>query len=306
MRIGYPCINRSTGCTPSTTFRLASYSEERIRHTIEANIACLRKILGYNTVHGLLFLRITSDLIPFASHPVCRFPWQEHFISAFETLGDYIRDHQFRISFHPDQFVLINSPNAGVVDRSIRELVYHVELLELMGLDASSKIQIHIGGIYGDKGASTERFVSIYTRLDERIRRHLVIENDDHLYSTPDCLAISRITGIPVVFDVFHHSLNNNGDLLEDILDPIAKTWRRNDGAPMVDYSSQQPGKRTGSHAEHIDAADFERFLPDIQVIDPDIMLEIKDKEKSALIALERARNSPGLITGLTRPSERM
>jgi UV DNA damage endonuclease len=303
MRIGYPCINRSIGCTPSKTFRLASYSEERLQQTIGVNLACLEKILGYNTLHGLLFVRITSDLVPFASHPICRFSWQEHFNPAFEKIGNYIRDHQFRISFHPDQFVLINSPDTGVVDRSIRELVYHVELLELMGLDARSKIQIHVGGTYGNKTASIERFVSTYEGLDKRIRSHLVIENDDRLYSATDCISISEITGIPVIFDFFHHGINNNGDDLEDILDPIAKTWRRNDGIPMMDYSSQQPGRRAGAHAEHIDTADFDRFLREIEAVDTDIMLEIKDKEKSAIIALEHSQYNPHLITGLPRRS---
>jgi UV DNA damage endonuclease len=301
MRIGYPCINRSIGCTPSKTFRLASYSDERLQQTIEANLACLEKILGYNTLHGLLFFRITSDLVPFASHPICRFSWQELFIPAFEKIGNYIRDHQFRISFHPDQFVLINSPVTDVVDRSISELMYHVELLELMGLDARSKIQIHVGGIYGNKTASIERFVRAYEGLDKRIRSHLVIENDDRLYSATDCISISKITGIPVVFDIFHHSINNNGDELEDILDPIAKTWRRNDGIPMMDYSSQQSGRRAGAHAEHIDTGDFKRVLLEIQAMDPDIMIEIKDKEKSALVALELAQNNANLITGLTQ-----
>lgn len=299
MRIGYPCINRSIGCSPARTFRLASYTDERLRQTVDANLACLEKIFRYNTLHGLLFFRITSDLIPFASHPVCRFPWQEHFSPVFARLGNYIRSHQFRVSLHPDQFVLINSPDSGIVDRSIGELRYHVDLLELMGLDATAKIQIHVGGIYGNKAASIERFVGVYATLEERIRRHLVIENDDRLYSPADCLSIHDTTGIPVVFDVFHHSINSGGLASEDIPEQVAETWKRKDGVPMVDYSSQQPGRRRGAHAEHIDTDDFGRFLEEITPVNPDIMLEIKDKEKSALIALELAHHNPRLITGL-------
>jgi UV DNA damage endonuclease len=299
MRIGYPCINRSIGCTPSRTFRLNSYSDDRLRDTIQANLSCLEKILRFNTENGILFLRITSDLVPFASHPVCRFPWKEHFLPDFESLGRYIRNHRFRISLHPDQFVLINTPHTDVLRRSIDELAYHAQLLELMGLDRTARIQIHVGGVYGDKPASIERFIRAYAGLDERIRRHLVIENDDRLYSAADCLAISDSTGIPVLFDVFHHAIHNNGEPVREILDRAAKTWSGNDGLPMVDYSSQQEGKRPGAHAEHIGIKDFKRFLKETYPLDLDIMLEIKDKETSALAALSAARNDPRLITGL-------
>src|SRR5512139_3357539 len=122
MRIGYPCINRSIGCTASRTFRLASYNEERMSKTIAGNLDCLEKILTFNVHHGLLFFRITSDLVPFASHPVCTFPWWEEFAGEFETIGAYIRKHGFRISMHPDQFVLLNATDKRVLQRSIADL----------------------------------------------------------------------------------------------------------------------------------------------------------------------------------------
>jgi UV DNA damage endonuclease len=297
MRIGYPCINRSIGCTPSRTFRLASYSDDRLRDTVLANLSCLGMILEYNARQGMLFLRITSDLVPFASHPVCRFPWQEHFRSTLETLGASIRNHRFRISLHPDQFVLINTPDTGVLGRSIDELIYHEQLLGSLGLTTTAKIQIHVGGVYGDKPASMERFIRNYEQLDERIRHRLVIENDDRLYSAADCLAIHERTGIPVLFDSFHHAVYNNGESVRDILGPVAKTWRSSDGIPMMDYSSQQPGKRAGAHAEHIDADDFGRVLAETRPLDLDIMLEIKDKEESVRAALAVAQDDPRLVT---------
>ena len=146
MRIGYPCINRSIGCTPSRTFRLSSYTGNRLRDTVKENLACLAKILEYNKDNHLLFFRITSDLVPFASHPVCTFPWQEYFSGEFGQIGEYIRNHGFRISMHPDQFVLLNTTDEGVLRRSIADLVYQVQVLDLMGLDNSAKVQIHVGG----------------------------------------------------------------------------------------------------------------------------------------------------------------
>ena len=298
MRIGYPCINRSIGCTASRTFRLASYTEERIRETVRGNLACLEKILAYNVMHGMLFFRITSDLVPFASHPVCTFRWQEEFTGEFEKIGDYIRRYGFRISMHPDQFVLLNAPDKGVLQRSIADLVYQVQVLDLMGLDRSAKVQVHVGGVYGDKPASIDRFAKQYDLLDAAIRDRLVIENDERSYTLIDCLALHERTGIPVIADTLHHSLANNGEQFTALLDPVRKTWKPRDGIPMVDYSSQAPGKRTGAHAMHIEAEDFLRFLRETRPADFDIMLEIKDKEKSARAALALARDDPRLISG--------
>ncbi|MFY9800050.1 MAG: UV DNA damage repair endonuclease UvsE [Methanoregula sp.] len=297
MRIGYPCINRLIGCTSSHTFRLGSYSERRLQDTIRVNLACLMKILSYNVDHGILFFRISSDLVPFASHTVCTFPWQKHFADEFSAVGEYIRKHRFRISMHPDQFVLLNTPDKRVLGRSIADLIYQAQVLDLMGLDDSAKLQIHAGGIYGDKPASMERFVTNYENLDDSVKRRLVLENDERLYTLSDCLALNRRTGIPVIFDVFHHAIKNNGETTADLLAPLNSTWRKNDGIPMVDYSSQQPGKRLGAHAESIDQKDFQSFLQSTIPFDIDIMLEIKDKEKSALTALILARDDPRLVT---------
>jgi UV DNA damage endonuclease len=298
MRIGYPCINRSIGCTPSRTFRLASYSDERLKRTVQANLACLRSILDYNVRHGMLFLRISSDMVPFASHPVCTFPWKEYFSCEFGDLGEYIRKHRFRISMHPDQFVLLNTPAPAVLRRSIDELEYHSTILDLLGLDCTAKIQIHVGGVYGDKEAGMERFIRIYEGLDEPIRQRLVIENDERLYSAADCLALHHRTGIPVLFDLFHHAIFNKGEPVTEMIRTIPATWKSVDGSPMIDYSSQQPGRRAGAHAEHIDEEDFKNALALIRPVDPDIMLEIKDKEKSAAVAIGLAGDDPRLVTG--------
>ncbi len=151
MRIGYPCINHSVGCSSTHTFRLASYSDERLDETITSNLSCLKKILSHNVLHGLFFFRITSDLVPFASHPVCTFPWQEHFSDEFRRIGEYIRSHRVRVSLHPDQFVLLNTPDPGILERSIADLRYQVKILDLMELDNSAKVQLHVGGVYHDK-----------------------------------------------------------------------------------------------------------------------------------------------------------
>lgn len=288
MRIGYPCLNRSIGCTPGRTFRLRSYSAARLEESVRLNLECLGRILEFNRGSGLLFLRLTSDLVPFASHPVCGFPWPEAFAGRFAELGAFIRRSGMRISMHPDQFTLINSLDEGIFARSTAELAYHARVLDLLGLGRTARIQLHAGGVYGDKPASLDRFCLRFERLDEPVRRRLVVENDDRLFSVADCLEISRRTGVPVLFDSFHHQLNNRGETMAEALALAAATWGKRDGPPMVDYSSQKRGERRGSHAESIDLRHFSRFIAATGDMDLDIMLEIKDKEKSALRAREQ------------------
>ncbi len=263
--------------------------------TVDNNLHCLKEMLQFNLEHNILFFRITSDLIPFASHPVCKFNWQDHFKEEFKHIGDFIRKHDMRLSMHPDQFILINSPDKGVLERSIKELDYHQQVLDLMGLDNAAKIQIHVGGVYNDKNKSMERFKERYHDLD-KVKERLIIENDDRNYSLKDCIDIHSKTGIPLLFDVFHHGLNNNGETIKECFDMFSGTWKNRDGLPMVDYSSQQSGKRQGKHSESIDPEDFGRFLEESRPFDFDIMLEIKDKEKSALKALEIASGDERLI----------
>jgi UV DNA damage endonuclease len=285
MRIGYPCVNIGIGCTSARTFRLRSWSPERFRSTVRENLACLSHTLGFNIDHGLLFFRITSDLIPFASHPVNGIDWENEFAGIFAEIGDLIRKSGMRISMHPDQFTLINSPDEGVTARSIAELAYHAAVLDAMGLDTTAKIQIHAGGVYGDKTAAMERFLNRYQNLPVTIRRRLVVENDDRLYTAAECCTLNRACGVPVLFDTFHHECHSSGEETPEALALCTWTWKKADGIPMVDYSSQEPGARKGAHARTIDLSHFRAFLAASLPHDIDLMLEIKDKEKSALLA---------------------
>jgi UV DNA damage endonuclease len=253
-------------------------------------------MLVFNRDHSMLFFRISSDLIPFASHPVCDYPWQTLHQSKFREIGDYIQRHRMRISMHPDQFTLINSIREDVFHRSVGELEYHARVLDLLGLDLSAKIQIHVGGVYNDHRSSLNRFIHRYQLLDIPVKRRLVIENDERLYSLRDCLEIHKSAGVPVLFDSFHHSLNNRGEDVISSLKECRKTWIRQDGIPMVDYSSPRPDSRPGSHAETIDGDDFGKFISISRPLDFDVMLEIKDKEKSALKAVEWLRSDPRFL----------
>jgi UV DNA damage endonuclease len=260
-----------------------------VLETVESNLTCLTQILKFNAKHSILFFRITSDLVPFASHPVCKSNWPRHFESEFQVIGDLVRRWDMRISMHPDQFTLLNSVDDRVAENSVRELEYHAQVLDLMELDTAAKIQIHVGGVYGDKGRSMERFAERFERLNESLKGRLVVENDDHRYSVQDCLSLGALTGAPVLFDVFHHEVNTSGESTPEALGLCAQTWKPRDGLPMVDYSSQRAGHRVGTHAETINVTRFGEFLDRTHPYDFDVMLEVKDKEASALKAIQVA-----------------
>ncbi len=289
MKIGYPCINHTLTCQGNQTFRLKSYSIDNLKEKVENNLDCLQQILKYNLRQNILFFRITSDLVPFASHPINRFDWQEFFRKKLRAIGQFIKRHDMRISMHPDQFTLINSLDRAIFQRSLKELLYHAEILDSMKLNTSAKIQIHVGGVYNDKTKSIKRFITRYKSIDDRIKRRLVIENDDKSYCLRDCLLIHEQTQIPIVFDIFHHSINNAGEELEEAFALFTKTWQRKDGLPMVDYSHQKRGSQKGHHASSLNKKTFKNFLAKTKPYDFDIMLEIKDKEKSAVNAVQIA-----------------
>ena len=286
MKIGYPCVNETLSCSSSTTFRLASYNEERLIQTVTNNLNCLQQILEFNVSNDLFFFRMTSDLVPFASHPVNTYNWQDYFKDALAQIGNYIKQHNLRISMHPDQFVVLNSPTESIVRNSFLELEYQCAIMDLMGLDKSAKLQIHAGGVYGEKPKAISRFITAYELLPQPIKERLVIENDDRLYSLADCLTIHAETGIPILFDNFHHECLNNGEPMAEALRLASQTWQPEDGILMMDYSSQAPGERRGKHTATIQLELFQEFLTHLQGLDVDIMLEIKDKEASALPAV--------------------
>ena len=286
MKIGYACINLSLSCRSSRTFRLKSYSTAMMEKTVEGNLSCLGEQLRYNLEHDILYFRISSDLVPFASHAICDYPWQQAFKGEFKAIGAFIKEHAMRVTMHPDQFILINSLDEGIHERSVAELVYHAEVLDLMGLDTTHKIQIHVGGVYGDREASLGRFIARYKRLPAKVKRRLVVENDERSYGLADCLAVNAACGVPVVFDTLHHSTNNRGEKTRKAVSLACATWGEKDGSPMVDYSSQSKGSRPGAHAYALDPDDFRSFLAASRGLDLDIMLEVKNKERSTLEAI--------------------
>jgi UV DNA damage endonuclease len=149
--------------------------------------------------------------------------------------------HEMKISMHPDQFVLINALDPDIVQRSVHELEYYASVLDLMGPPNSAKIQIHIGGLYGNRFGSLGRFIKQYGNLPPSVQRRLVIENDDRNFTVKDCISVSNQTGIPVLFDIFHHELNGMGDPIDEVLSSVAPGWKKNDGTQWSITARRNP-----------------------------------------------------------------
>ncbi len=299
MKIGYPCVNEAMDCSAANTFRLASYSEERLLAAVAANLACLRRMLEWNVAQGLLFFRMGSGIVPFGSHEINAFPWQAHFGAEFREIGAYIKANDLRVSFHPDQFVVLNSPSPDIVRRSIEELIYQGSMLDLMELDGTAKLQIHVGGLYGDRELAISRFAAVHATLPAAVKARVVVENDDRLFPLRDCLRLHELTGVPILFDNFHHECLNHGEPMHEALRLAAATWHPTaDGVPMMDYSSQAPGERKGKHTDSLVDTLFRSFLAELRGLDMDLMLEIKNKEASALRAVAILRE-----LGLSAPA---
>jgi UV DNA damage endonuclease len=299
LKIGYPCINLTLKNSYSSTFRLKSFSEKRFNETVKNNLNHLLKILKFNLNNNILFFRLRSDIIPFASHPICEIDWNYTFKTELNEIGEFIKKNNMRISMHPDQFVILNSKNEKIIENSVRELQYHSKVLDSMDLSHNAKIQIHVGGVYEDKRSSKERFIKTFMKLEENLKKRIIIENDDKSYALKDCLDINKEIGIPIVFDTLHHECLNNNETIQEALTSSTNTWEYPlDGDPIIDYSSQSTGERKGKHTKTLDKNHFISFYKELikfsknKSMLADIMLEIKDKENSALLVLELIKDN--------------
>lgn len=292
LRFGFACIPLGLPQPVVHSCKLANATPGRLRELTEANLSSLDLCLDYAADRGFALFRVNSGVIPFASHPVNRLPWWTLYAGELARLGKKALGRGLRLSMHPGQYVVLNSPDPRVVANSTAELAYHARFLDALGLPSSSKIVVHLGGVYGDKAAALARLASEYRRLPGEIRRRLVFENDERLFSIFDALAFAEEEGAPVVFDRFHHRVHGDpsGVPIPELLRRAAATWSGSDGRPKVHFSSQEPGARPGTHGVGISPREFREFLAESRGIALDVMIEARGKEDAALAALKAAR----------------
>jgi UV DNA damage endonuclease len=231
---------------------LAGIARDNAAALLAAVAECKRLVIGA--------FRINSQILPLSTHPQSgyRLPGIDpdgSIEAAFRTAGEAARAADVRLSFHPDQFVVLNSEREGVVESSLAEMDYQAAVAELVGADV---IVLHAGSSAGGIEAALDRLERGIERLSERARARIALENDDRHYSPADLLPLCRRLGIPLVYDVHHHRCNGDGLTVEEATEKAAKTWGRRE--PYNHISSPRDGWGSANerpHADYIDPADF-------------------------------------------------
>ena len=266
-----------------------------------ANATDIVKMLRWNDLYGIKFMRLSSEMFPFASHPEHGYKLAPFASEALAEAGRVAAELGHRVSMHPGQFTQLGSPRPEVISASVRELAYHDEMLTLLRLppqqDRDAVMIIHMGGTYGDKQAAVGRFKENYKKLRESIKRRLVLENDDVSWSVHDLLPVCEELNIPLVLDFHHHNIVFDSSKVregtEDIrqyFDQIRATWTRKNITQKMHYSEPRDGATTlrerRKHSPRV------RRLPPCTP-DMDLMIEAKDKEQ-AVFELMMTYKLPG------------
>jgi UV DNA damage endonuclease len=295
-RLGFVASVLSENISTSRTCRLKNATELRIRELITENLNALERVITFLERQNILLYRITSNLIPFASHPINALRWWDEFAPPLMAIGRRFRMLGVRVSTHPGQFTVLNSPTAAVVKAAVAELEYHARLLDVLGTDTSAKIIVHVGGLYaGSEALAMDRFCAVASELPPAVRQRLVVENDDRLFDAEEVLSIAHRVHIPVVFDWLHHNANACRAPLTEVLPAIFATWKPEDGRPKVHLSSQAPDGPLGAHADFVEVSDALAFF---EVLPPqpfDCMLEAKQKDR-AVLKLRAALRRRGIV----------
>ena len=295
MRFGLCCLFLAEKISFRTTTAKVLSAMERKQALDKVSNICLHNsdnlLLAVQAAQrlGIGAFRIMSPLFPRMTHPEVGYrledlPQAETISTRLSATKAFSEEHDIRLSFHPDQFVVLSSPHAHVVENSVRELEYHAFLAELVGADV---INIHGGGTYGDKPAALARFAEVFKRLPENVATRLSVENDDASYTVTDLLPMCMELGLPLIHDVHHHRCNPDGLDECEATDLAAATWRGRE--PYVHISSPREGWQGNPkpHSDYIDEADFPQcWLGRTMTVD----VEAKAKEL-AVVRIMQAMN---------------
>lgn len=286
IRLGLCCIFREVPIKfRTTTARVMLKLEpavrlQRLSELCMENATALAHALAWCADHGIGGFRINSQILPLKTHPDAGYrvedlPQADAIREAFTRCGRFARKNGMRLSFHPDQFVVLNSPRPDVVRSSIDELEYQAMVAEWVGADV---VNIHGGGAYGDKRAALKRLIQGLDRLTDRVRRRLTLENDDRTYTPTDLLPVCRTAGLPLCYDVHHHRCLPDSLTVDACTEAVLDTWNREPlfhlSSPIEGWDGPDPRR----HHDFIQAADFPAAWSKLAIT---IEIEAKAKERA-------------------------
>jgi UV DNA damage endonuclease len=305
IRFGYVAIafgikegspNKTVTVKKLSKLESADIKLDLLRKILRQNLETMRRILLYNRAHNIHRYRMTSKLVPLATHPEADgWDYISEFRQEFADLGKLSRESNCRLSAHPDHFTLLNSPKREVLAASLRDLEYHDSMFRALGYEPGPQLVLHAGGMYKSKKQSLDRFCSEFATLPNAIRQRIMIENDDKVYSAADVLSLCKRIGAPLVLDVHHHHCLNNGEELGQLWPEIVSTW--GDELPKIHISSPKSEKDRRSHAELISVNSLLPFLSAASKLDRDfdVMIEAKGKDRALFTLLDELERTPGI-----------
>lgn len=287
MRIGYACINMTLGEKNITTNRgmiRKTFDSKGLKYVSELslqNVRDLIEVIKWNEKNGINLYRMSSDMFPWSSeYNFNDLPDITKIKNLLSGLGNLVKQYNHRLSFHPGPFNVLASPSESVVKKTISELDKHSEIMDMIGLPVSpfSKINIHVGGAYGNKQDAMKRWVDNFQLLGENTKKRLTVENDDkpNMFTVKDLLYIHEHTKIPIVFDYHHHNCHNDGMSTEDALKLAVATWP-SDITPTVHISEPRDEQNFRAHHDYV-VNEVNTYGYDL-----DMMFESKAKELSVL-----------------------
>ncbi|WP_099300952.1 UV DNA damage repair endonuclease UvsE [Bacillus sp. Marseille-P3800] len=288
MRFGYACLNITLG-VKMRTCRLQTMRNEgmtKIKELTLHNLHLVRDMVEWNRANQILFFRLSSEIIPFATHPEMEWDWQndDDVLALFTDIKRIGCEANMRFSMHPAQFTVLNSPRKQVVENAIKDLEYHYAFLSMVG---GTDIIIHTGGAYGDKEKAKASFVKTFKTLSPELQSTIRLENDDKTFRTKDVLDIHDQCGVSVCFDIHHERcFYTEEEELKSLFQAVHATWT---DKPKVHISSGRDHAADPRHTDYLRKEDVDLLLWVLDGVDVDVMIEAKAKEK-ALLALKDER----------------
>ncbi|MFD6506147.1 UV DNA damage repair endonuclease UvsE [Bacillus sp. NPDC060175] len=291
-------------CSPAKTMTFTSWKklkkqerEDKLYNVTLQNLEHTIRILHYNIAHEIPLYRLSSSIVPLATHPEVKFDYLQTFAPLWRKIGALIQEHNLRISFHPNQFTLFTSEKPHITTNAITDMTYHYNVLDAIGIADSSYINIHVGGAYGNKESAIGRFHENIKKLPSHIKKQMTLENDDKTYTTSETLAICQKEKIPFVFDYHHHIANLCGEPLEELIPMIFETWSHTNIPPKVHISSPKSEKEFRAHSNYIDLEFIKPFLHIAKKVDRnfDIMIESKQKDLALLQLISEISSIRGI-----------